>query len=73
MTAAGRPLVGVVMGSRSDWATMEHATNTLGALDVAFEARVVSAHRTPLRLMRYATEARDRGLRVIIAGAWRSG
>lgn len=69
MTAAGRPLVGVVMGSRSDWATMEHATNTLGALDVAFEARVVSAHRTPLRLMRYATEARDRGLRVIIAGA----
>jgi 5-(carboxyamino)imidazole ribonucleotide mutase len=63
------PLVGVVMGSRSDWATMSHAADTLAALGIAHESRVVSAHRTPLRLTGYATEARGRGLRVIIAGA----
>lgn len=63
------PLVGVIMGSRSDWPTMKHATETLTALGVSFEARVVSAHRTPDRLYDYARTARDRGLKVIIAGA----
>lgn len=69
MSSAGLPLVGVVMGSRSDWPTMVHAADTLTTLGIAFESRVVSAHRTPLRLARYATEARGRGLRVVIAGA----
>ncbi|MDE2335427.1 MAG: 5-(carboxyamino)imidazole ribonucleotide mutase [Rhodospirillales bacterium] len=69
MPPTAAPLVGVVMGSRSDWATMEHAAQTLAALGVAHESRVVSAHRTPLRLARYASEARGRGIRVIIAGA----
>lgn len=63
------PLVGVIMGSRSDWPTMQHATETLTVLGVPFEARVVSAHRTPDRLYDYARTARDRGLNVIIAGA----
>ena len=63
------PLVGVIMGSRSDWPTMRHAAETLAGLDIPHEARVVSAHRTPDRLRAYATEARGRGLRVIIAGA----
>lgn len=63
------PLVGVVMGSRSDWETMRHAAELLAELNVPYEARVVSAHRTPERLYRYAQEAEDRGLRVIIAGA----
>ena len=63
------PLVGVIMGSRSDWETMRHAAETLEALEVPHEARVVSAHRTPDRLFEYAAAARDRGLRVIIAGA----
>ena len=67
--AATAPLVGVVMGSRSDWATMQHAAETLAALGVSHETRVVSAHRTPLRLASYATTARARGIRVIIAGA----
>ena len=67
--AAAGPLVGVVMGSRSDWATMEHAAETLAALGVPHETRVVSAHRTPLRLASYATTARGRGIKVIIAGA----
>jgi 5-(carboxyamino)imidazole ribonucleotide mutase len=66
---ARSPLVGIVMGSRSDWETMRHAAETLDALGVPFEARVVSAHRTPQRLVAYATAARDRGLKVIIAGA----
>jgi 5-(carboxyamino)imidazole ribonucleotide mutase len=61
--------VGVIMGSQSDWATMSHASATLTALDVPHECRIVSAHRTPERLRDYATSARDRGLRVIIAGA----
>ena len=64
-----RPLVGVIMGSQSDWTTMRHATETLAALGVPFEARIVSAHRTPKRMMSYASGARARGLKVIIAGA----
>lgn len=63
------PLVGVVMGSRSDWETMRHAVETLRELHVPVEARVVSAHRTPDLLFRYAEEAQARGLRVIVAGA----
>ncbi len=61
--------VGVIMGSQSDWETLRHATETLAALDIGFEARIVSAHRTPDRLREYANSARDRGLRVIVAGA----
>ena len=63
------PLVGVIMGSQSDWDTMRHATETLAELGVEFEARVVSAHRTPDRMFEYAASAADRGLKVIIAGA----
>ena len=63
------PLVGVIMGSRSDWETMRHAVETLDALGVSNESRVVSAHRTPDLLFEYATGARARGLKVIIAGA----
>jgi 5-(carboxyamino)imidazole ribonucleotide mutase len=63
------PLVGIIMGSRSDWETMRHAANLLASLQVAHETRVVSAHRTPQRLYDYAGGAADRGLRVIIAGA----
>ncbi len=66
---AAAPLVGIIMGSRSDWATMSHAADTLDALDIPFETRVVSAHRTPDRLYAYAAGARERGLKVIIAGA----
>ena len=62
-------LVGVIMGSQSDWATMTHAAETLAALEVGHEVRIVSAHRTPDRLRAYASSARARGLRVIIAGA----
>ena len=57
------------MGSQSDWATMQHAADTLARLDVPHETRIVSAHRTPDRLVAYAKGARDRGLRVIVAGA----
>ncbi|WP_051340816.1 5-(carboxyamino)imidazole ribonucleotide mutase [Azospirillum halopraeferens] len=57
------------MGSQSDWPTMKHAADTLAALGVAHETRIVSAHRTPLRLVDYATTARERGLKVVIAGA----
>ncbi|MFX6559771.1 AIR carboxylase family protein, partial [Acinetobacter baumannii] len=67
--ASSQPLVGIIMGSQSDWATMEHAANTLRDLGVAFEAEVVSAHRTPDKLFSYAEQARGRGIRVIIAGA----
>jgi 5-(carboxyamino)imidazole ribonucleotide mutase len=63
------PLVGVIMGSRSDWETMRHAVETLDALGVPNETRVVSAHRTPDLLFEYASTAISRGLRVIIAGA----
>src|SRR5690625_2279273 len=63
------PLVGVVMGSRSDWETMSHAAARLEALGVAHEVRVLSAHRTPDAMFAYAASARERGLRAIIAGA----
>lgn len=63
------PLVGVIMGSRSDWETMRHAVETLEAFGVPHETRVVSAHRTPDLLMEYAARAAGRGLEVIIAGA----
>ena len=63
------PIVGIIMGSNSDWETMRHAAETLDALGVAHEARVVSAHRTPKRLYDYATGAKARGLKLIIAGA----
>ena len=63
------PLVGVIMGSRSDWETMRHAAEVLETLGVPHETRVVSAHRTPERLHAYAAEARGRGLKVIVAGA----
>lgn len=63
------PVVGIIMGSASDWATMAHAAATLAALDVPHEARIVSAHRTPQRLHDYAAGAAGRGLKVVIAGA----
>ena len=62
-------VVGIIMGSQSDWEVMAHAADTLAALGVAHETRIVSAHRTPKRLYDYATGARGRGLKVIIAGA----
>lgn len=65
----GAPLVGVVMGSESDWDTMQHACMVLRDFDVAFEARVVSAHRTPDAMLDYAAQAAPRGVRAIIAGA----
>jgi len=64
-----KPLVGVIMGSQSDWETMKHTTETLEKLGVPYEARIVSAHRTPKRLYEYAETAKERGLKVIIAGA----
>ena len=63
------PLIGIIMGSTSDWETMRHAAETLDALGVLHESRVVSAHRTPKRLYDYAHSAKDRGLKAIIAGA----
>ena len=63
------PLVGVIMGSQSDWATMQHAVQALERLEIPCETRIMSAHRTPDRLAAYAKGARERGLRVIIAGA----
>ena len=62
-------VVGIIMGSQSDWETMRHASETLAALGIAHETRIVSAHRTPERLYAYAREARGRGLKVVIAGA----
>lgn len=64
-----QPIVGIIMGSQSDWATMRAAASLLETFGVAHETRIVSAHRTPARLYEYATTARDRGLKVIIAGA----
>ncbi|WBX82566.1 5-(carboxyamino)imidazole ribonucleotide mutase [Sphingosinicella microcystinivorans] len=64
-----QPLVGIIMGSQSDWETMRHAAETLEALEIPHETRIVSAHRTPDRLYGYAHGAAARGLRVIIAGA----
>ena len=66
---ASAPLVGIIMGSQSDWETMQHAASQLEALGVPYEARVVSAHRTPDLLFEYASAASGRGLEVIIAGA----
>lgn len=72
MSAEGKgknPLVGIIMGSRSDWETMREAAEVLRELDIAHEVRVVSAHRTPDLMFEYAETARERGLEVIIAGA----
>jgi 5-(carboxyamino)imidazole ribonucleotide mutase len=63
------PLVGIIMGSKSDWETMRHAAEMLDRLSVPYETKVVSAHRTPQRLYDYAQSARARGLKVIVAGA----
>jgi 5-(carboxyamino)imidazole ribonucleotide mutase len=63
------PLVGIVMGSQSDWSTMQHAAETLESLRVPHEVAIVSAHRTPQRMVEYAKAARGRGLRIIVAGA----
>lgn len=69
MSSHSLPLVGVVMGSKSDWDTMQHGVAILESFNIAHEVRVVSAHRTPDLLMDYATQAAERGLEVIIAGA----
>ncbi|WP_417458063.1 5-(carboxyamino)imidazole ribonucleotide mutase [Kordiimonas sp.] len=63
------PLVGIIMGSQSDWPTMKHAAEALDSLGVAYETKIVSAHRTPDRLVEYAKTAKGRGLKCIIAGA----
>ena len=68
-TTDKQPLVGLIMGSTSDWSTLEHAASTLDALGVPYEVRVVSAHRTPDLLFEYAASAEARGLQIIIAGA----
>jgi len=68
MSGAGRT-VSIVMGSQSDWETMQHAASALDRLGIGYETRIVSAHRTPERLYEFASTARERGLRVIIAGA----
>lgn len=68
-TPLSNPVAGIIMGSQSDWETMRHAADLLQDLGIAVETRIVSAHRTPDRLYHYATSARNRGLRVIIAGA----
>ncbi len=67
--AEASPLVGIIMGSTSDWETMQHAAETLKSLGVPFEQRVVSAHRTPKAMVAYAEKAEGRGLKLIIAGA----
>ena len=64
-----RPAVAIIMGSQSDWETMKNAADTLEALDIGYEARIISAHRTPDRLFDFAKGARDEGFQVIIAGA----
>lgn len=64
-----KPLIGIIMGSQSDWDTMQHAHDTLHQLEIPHETRIVSAHRTPDRLVDYAKNAKSRGLQVIIAGA----
>lgn len=69
MAQSASPLVGIIMGSTSDWETMHHAADLLNELGVAHETKVVSAHRTPQRLYDYATGAAERGLQVVIAGA----
>ncbi|MDH5188935.1 MAG: 5-(carboxyamino)imidazole ribonucleotide mutase [Rhodospirillaceae bacterium] len=64
-----KPVIGIIMGSQSDWETMKHASDTLETLGVAFETRIVSAHRTPKRMTEYAEGAQARGIKAIIAGA----
>ena len=64
-----RPPVAIIMGSQSDWETMKNAADTLEALEIAYDARIISAHRTPDRLVNFAKSARDEGFKVIIAGA----
>ncbi|TCV60820.1 5-(carboxyamino)imidazole ribonucleotide mutase [Neorhizobium sp. R1-B] len=66
---AERPAVAIIMGSQSDWETMKNAADTLDALDIGYEARIISAHRTPERMMAFAKGARAEGFQVIIAGA----
>ena len=63
------PLVGIIMGSKSDWETMRHAADTLDQLEIPHETKIVSAHRTPKRLYDYAHSSKDRGLKIVIAGA----
>ena len=63
------PLVAIIMGSQSDWPTMKHAADTLDALDISYEARIVSAHRTPDRMAEFAKNAKEEGFKIIIAGA----
>jgi 5-(carboxyamino)imidazole ribonucleotide mutase len=65
----GNPLVAIIMGSQSDWATMKHAADTLDELDIPYESRIVSAHRTPERMVEFAQGAKAEGFKVIIAGA----
>ena len=65
----GNPLVAIIMGSQSDWATMKHAADTLDELDIPYESRIVSAHRTPERMVDFAQGAKAEGFKVIIAGA----
>jgi len=67
--SASKPVVGIIMGSRSDWPTLQKAAEILGELGIAYETRIVSAHRTPDRLYDYAKSAKSRGLKAIIAGA----
>jgi 5-(carboxyamino)imidazole ribonucleotide mutase len=69
MVKAKKASVGIVMGSKSDWPTMEEAAKMLDEFGIVYESEVVSAHRTPDKMMRYAESAKDRGLRIIIAGA----
>ena len=69
MASSAGPLVGIIMGSQSDWVTLRHAAQMLDRLAIAHEVRIVSAHRTPERLREYALHSRGRGLKVIIAGA----
>ncbi len=69
MSQANQPLVGVIMGSKSDWETMRNACDILESFDVPYEKRVVSAHRTPAWMNEYATTAESRGIKIIIAGA----
>jgi 5-(carboxyamino)imidazole ribonucleotide mutase len=69
MMTTERPPVAIIMGSQSDWETMKNAADTLEALEIAYDARIISAHRTPDRLVNFARGARDEGFKVIIAGA----
>lgn len=69
MAKAATPLVGIIMGSQSDWETMKEAALVLDELEVPYETKIVSAHRTPKRMADYAESARERGLKVIVAGA----